>query len=231
MKKNMQYILFFLFLTLFDSCINLEQITKIKEDGSGTIKLHYWTKSTNLSMGEEIGGFSFTQDKATKNFTSANTEVTNITIDNFDYDSSTHVQLNISFNDLNKISNAGGFTNIKALWVRNNDKIDFKYLIKKDTSAANSPDADKYNLEYKFEFPDEVISSDGTVKGNSVIWNKTVGDLKNDIEMNACIKAKSKICGIFGIELPVILFFGLTFISYKKTTRCLRNKECYYSIY
>lgn len=224
--RSKRYLLYFFlisFLISFNSCINLEQTTKINEDRSGTIKLHYWTKSANLSMGDEIGGFSFTQDKAIKNYTSSNSEVTNIAIDNLEYDSSTHVQIDISFKDLNKLSNAAGFSMIKASWVKGDEKIDFKYVILKDTSVSNSPAADKYNLEYKFYFPDEVISSDGTVKENSVTWNKSLADLKENIEMNASIKTKSKICGIFGMELPVILILGFAFMYLKITKRGSKN--------
>ncbi len=210
-------------LIFFSSCVNIEQVTAINENGSGTIILHYWTKSTNLSMGDEVGGFSFSEDKAKENFTSANSDVTGITIDNLETDSSTHVRININFSDINKLTQAEGFSKVRASWTKSGSGMDFKYIIAKDTAASNSPGAGEYKLEYKFDFPGEVTSTNGDRKGNSVTWNKTVADLNEDIEMTASVKTKSKACGIFGIELPAVLLLGFLFSGYKLSRKRRKN--------
>ncbi len=199
-----------------NSCINIEQTTKINEDGSGCIKLEYYTTTSNLSMSDEIGGFSFNEDKAKKNFSSLNSEVMKIDIDSIKSDSTIHIKLDIIFKDINKLSEAAGFEKIKASWIKINDEMEFKYIISKDTTAAKSIGAEQYKLEYKFDFPNEVISTNGAAGGNSVKWDKSVADLKEDIVMNAKVKTKSKTCGIIGIELPIIFLLGLILTKFKK---------------
>lgn len=216
--KHKFLFLAFALLSFISSCINLEQTTKINEDGSGAIKLHYWTTTTNVSMSEEIGGFSFNEDKAKQNFSSANSKVEQIIIDQIKSDSTTHVRLDITFKDINKLNEAPGFSKVKTSWIKNsnNNDMDFKYIIEKDTIAAGSLGASQYKIEYKFEFPNEVISTNGITEGNFVTWNRSVTDLKENIIMNATVKTKSGICGIIGIELPVILLLGLILTKYQK---------------
>jgi hypothetical protein len=38
-------------------CVNYDQKTTLKEDGSGTMKIHYWSGMKNFSMGTALGKF------------------------------------------------------------------------------------------------------------------------------------------------------------------------------
>lgn len=203
-------------LIFISGCINLEQTTKINDDGSGTIILHYWTKSSNLSMGDELGGLSFTEDKVKLNYSSPNTIVKSVNIENTDGDSNTHVKLNIDFKDFNLIPEAPGFSKIRTGWRKVNNIMEFSYVIKKD--SVNVTGMNDNILEYKFEFPDEVISTNGIKDDNTVTWKKTVSDLKENIEMTATVKSNTKVCGIFGYEF-LILLCGFFFIKNLKRTK------------
>lgn len=196
---------------LFNSCINIEQSTVLNQDGSGTINLHYWTKNSNLSMGEEIGGFNFTEEKIRDSYNSSATDVKEIKLEKNENDSTTHVKVIIAFKDFNKLSGADGFSKIQSSWMKGNNGMDFKYILKKDTINARNLGMEQHILNYNFDFPGEVISSNGTIEGNSVVWRKTIADLKEDLIMSATIKLKSSICGLFGLELPIILFIGLLY--------------------
>jgi len=215
MKK--QFLIFHIsFLIFISGCINLEQTTKINDNGSGTIMLHYWTKNSNLTMGDELGGLSFTEDKVRQNYSSPNTTVISVYIENTDDDSTTHVKLNIQFQDLNRLSEAPGFSKIRPGWSKGNNMMEFSYVIEKD--SVNVAGMNDNILEYKFEFPDEVVSTNGIKDGNSVTWRKPLSDHKENIEMIATVRSKGKVCGIFGFDFLIILS-GLFFVSTGKRTR------------
>src|SRR6266511_2309051 len=69
------------FAVYFAGCVNYDQKTKLNGDGSGSMKIHYWTKMSNMSMGTAVGKFDFDEAKAKDNFTSSNTDVKNIKVE------------------------------------------------------------------------------------------------------------------------------------------------------
>ncbi|MBK8982491.1 MAG: hypothetical protein IPM38_09280 [Ignavibacteria bacterium] len=210
-KSNLKYLLLLFASIIFQSCINIDQQTVINEDGSGTIFLHYSTRSSNLSMGDEIGGFSFSEEQIRKNYTSLNSDVTELKTEVTEADSTTHVRLKISFKDFNKLPEAKGFSNSRTEWKKGDDKYIFSYTLVKDTVSADKLASGEYKLIYRFTFPDEVIVSNGVIDGNSVSWEKSLSQLKEDINMTAEIKNETGVCGLFGIELPGILLLGLMY--------------------
>ena len=217
MKKSNYYLKiaissFVLFLAVYLSgCVNVDQKTKLNSDGSGTIDLHYWTKMSNVSSSDELGGFAFSEDKAKANYTSGNTEVTSVKVeDNLD-DSTKHVNLEIAFKNINDLSSAKGFEKTTASWKEGDDGMDFSYILAQDTSNAKNMGASDTKLTYEFEFPGEVIETNGRKDGQKVVWEKTLADLKEDVEMTATVKSDKGGCGLFGYELPVIVFFGMMF--------------------
>ncbi len=202
-------LLVFTFGLILSGCVNLDQKTTLNSDGSGTMKIKYWTKSKNVS-GDELAGFGFTEAKVKSNYTSSSTEPSDIKIEkNTTTDSLITVTLNVKFKDLNKISDAKAFSKIKASWEKGSDGMDFKYTLLQDTANAKSMGMSDYKLTYEFEFPGEVISTNGKKDGKKVTWDKTVADLKEDVNMTATIKSGKK-CGLFGLELPVTFLLGMT---------------------
>jgi hypothetical protein len=57
--------------------------------------------------------------------------------------------------------------------------------------------------------PAEVIKTNGRKDGQKIIYEKTLADLKNDIEMTATVKNEGKKCGLFGMEFPLMVLAGL----------------------
>jgi len=194
----------------FSSCVSIDQQTKINKDASGNISLHYWTATSNLSMGDELGGFSFEEAQVRKKFTSLNSDVTEVKIDNVESDSTSHVRVKITFKDFNKLNEAEGFFKTKTIWKKEKDKIIFNYTLIKDTVSSDKMASDEYKLFYGFSFPDQVLTTNGNVEGNLVTWDKSLSDLNEDIVMSAEINDETGVCGLFGIELPFILLIGLS---------------------
>ncbi|HMT11172.1 MAG TPA: hypothetical protein PKA39_06065 [Ignavibacteria bacterium] len=197
----------------FTACVNVNQKTTLNSDGSGTIKLEYWAKMNNLKSTTDLGSFSFKEDKAKQNYTSSNSEVTNIKIEDKLDDSTKHVYMDIKFKDLNNLTSAKGFEKTKASWKEGKEGKDFMFTLLQDTSNSKTMGSSDYKLTYTFEFPGEVLKTNGRKDGKSVIWEKTLADLKTDVEMTATVKDEGKKCGLFGIEMPLVFALGMTLLA------------------
>jgi len=226
MTKSSRYklILMFLIGLALSGCINVQQRVKINEDGSGIINLEYWTNTNlvdvgDIKVGDEIGGFTFDAPEIVRKYSSAFTEVSTPKKSNFPADTTTHIQVDINFKDINKITEANGYSNIEVSYAKGKDNTQFRYYIPKDTTLNLRYTKEKHTLEYIFEFPFEVMETNGTIDNTSkeknvVKWKFQTSDhAKKDFEMTAVIKNKSGICGMFGIELPLILLFGLVLLK------------------
>ncbi len=218
MIKKLLYIsAFSLIIPFFISgCVNLQQKVKINKDGSGSMNIKYWTQSSNV-IGDEIAGFGFTENKIKQNYSSANTSVDNIKISNNENsDSIIYVNLTLDFKDFNKIPEARAFNKTKTSWNETNESIDFRYVLFADTVNARNLGMDNYILNFEFEFPNEILETNGTKDGKKGIWNYKMSDLVQDLELKAKIKKDNNKCGLFGFELPIILAFSLFIIFNKK---------------
>lgn len=198
-----------LFAFYLAGCVNVEQKTTLKQDGSGTMKVHYWTKMSNLTSSTDLGGFSFEESKAKQNYSSSNTDVTGVKVEEKLDDSTKHVTVDLKFKNINDITSAKGFEKVKASWKEGKEGMDFNYTLLKDTSNAGNMGSSDIKLNYEFEMPAEVLKTNGRKDGQKIIYEKTLADLKNDIEMTATVKNEGKKCGLFGMEFPLMAFAGL----------------------
>ncbi len=194
-------------------CVNVEQKTTLKQDGSGSMKVHYWTKMSNVKSSTEVGSFSFDEAKAKTNYTSSNCEVSDVKVEEKLADSTKHVTVDLKFKNINDINSAKGFDKVKASWKEGKDGMDFSYTLAKDTSNAKNMGASDTKLDYEFDFPAEVIRTNGTKDGQKVKWGKTLADLKEDIEMTATVKNEGKKCGLFGMEFPLMALAAMAVMS------------------
>ncbi len=192
-------------------CVDYEMKAELNQDGSGTMNIHYWTKKSNLSMGNKIGDFSFEESQVKSDFSSGNTEVTDLKIEENPADSTKHVKLTVKFKDFNKLSDAKGFAKTKPSWVEGKDDMEFKFVINKQEQSSGLTSSNK--LVYEFVFPGEVVSTNGVKDGKKVTWNKTLSDLKEDLVMTASVKKEGKKCGLFGLELPIVVLFGISLLA------------------
>ena len=103
MKRN--YVLTVLFslvllsITLF-GCLNYEQSVKLNADGSGSIKIHYWTKESNVMS---ISKFSFTENEIKTEQYKPET-VKSVKIESDQKDSTKHVHVEFDFKELEEVA-------------------------------------------------------------------------------------------------------------------------------
>ena len=158
MKKVLRFTPLFMLVVLLgvylSGCVNFEQKTTLAKDGSGSMKIHYWTKHVKNITSDELQGFPFSESKVKDTYGTGGNEISNIKIEEKDEaDTTKHVTFDLKFKDINKISEAKGFSKIKASWTEGKEGMEFKYVLAKDTSSSGSMGASDYKLTYEFEFP------------------------------------------------------------------------------
>src|SRR5690606_10795836 len=217
-------ILFILITSVFSSCINMDQKTVLNPDGSGTMQIHYWTHNSNITA-EEVVGFGFTDYMVKKNYTSENSEPTDIVLSGDDADTSTHVRLNLKFRDIERLPAAKSFSKIRAVW--DLDEKDgtylFTYTLLQDSINALSPGMNEFKLVHEFTLPGEIIETNGHQNGNTVRWENSIADLVNPVFLVARVNISDTTSitatswGLFGIELPLLMGITLIVLFRKKT--------------
>lgn len=197
-------------------CVNYDQQTTLKEDGSGSMKVHYWSGMKNFSMGTTLGKFEFDEAKAKDKYKSGNSEVTSIKVEDKLDDSTKHVYIDLTFKDINKLSDAKGFESAKVTWKEHADGMELKYILLQDTSAAKQMSASDYKVTYEFTMPSEIVSTNGSKDGQKVKYSYTLADLGKDIEMTTVVKkAGGKLCGLIGMAMGTMLI-GFAYYSQKR---------------
>lgn len=197
MKLNSKFLLSILLLllsTVFGSgCINVIHKVKLNEDGSGTMSIRYWTKSSNINGDGVASGFGFTEENVKTNYTCSNSEPTEIRIEkDVTNDSLAMVTLNLKFKDFNELSNAIAFNEIEASFYGDGKQKNFKCVILHDTNSVKYLGYIELMLYLEFEFPGEVISTNGypITSVHNICWKNTFADLNENIEMIAIINCK-----------------------------------------
>ncbi|RPI14510.1 MAG: hypothetical protein EHM58_16225 [Ignavibacteriae bacterium] len=190
-KSLASFIIIITAAVLFQGCVNYEQETTFSADGSGIMKIHYWSQMNNFSMGTNLGKFDFDEQQVINNYSGPYTSVSNLKIEDNLTDSTKHVSFVLNFTDIKKISDAKGLRDVSVSWEEGSDGMKFKYIQLKDTSAANSMVSNDYTVTYTFDMPGDVISTNAYKKiGSTLLWMYKVSDLKNDLEMTATVAVK-----------------------------------------
>ncbi|HMQ70040.1 MAG TPA: hypothetical protein PKA90_13760 [Ignavibacteria bacterium] len=206
--------------------VKIYQTGDLKSNGSGSIKIVYSANEDELKANKfTIGNFHFSEEQARKQFTSPNTNVKNVKLDFDQKESRYFITVDVDFKDINKLSDARGFSNVKASYKSTDTGNVFRYII-----LVNPELYKKFSSQsYIMNFESKVKSSNGSIKGNTVTWgnrSKDNSDFSKDVYLTATTESDGKLneskvegeqeksCGLFGIELPLILA-GAYFYSNK----------------
>ena len=224
----------FISLMIFGGGVNYFQNASFNNDGSGVVSLTYSAKTSEVISGNYmIGNLPFTQDKVKEYFTSDITNIIKSSIYKDKTDTSlTAVYLEIGVKNLNKISTAKGFTGVVANWIKSDTGMVMSWLFTPSNKSTNN--ISLYQITFTFE--NDIKSTTGVKTGKSVAYyvkgenmnpngayfTATInsdGKTNNPfIVKNASDTTKSgnkteenkpSSCGLFGIELPLILLGGL----------------------
>lgn len=210
--------------------VNFTQTVTLEKDGSGIIKLIYSEKESLVKENKfVVGNLPFSKDKSEEFFNSNNTSIRLFEVSNDPKDNTIiQVIVSMNFKDINKISEMKALSNaIVGLYNTDSGNV-FKYVITPTFTKANSLD----NVYTILIYNGKLKSSNGDSGKESISWFRAKEYLnKKDIFLYAVLESevktvskdnenKEKSCGLFGLELPIIISLGFVFSKFAK-----RRKE------
>lgn len=224
-------ILIFLFLNVFISTsfgsVKFFQSSTVKGNGSIAITITYSANETEIKKGNSlIGNLPFTAEKVKEYFSIPSGEIVKTSIYKDPKDANiTNVSINLLVKDINKISNAKALNGLRTGYVKSDSGYVLSWLI--PTSFMQSNSVDTY--QFLLSVDGAIKSTNGVIKNNVCSWyifkdkmnpngayflatlnpdpSKIV---KNETETTTNPSGeKEKSCGLFGLELPLILLTGL----------------------
>ncbi|MBS1516793.1 MAG: hypothetical protein JSS91_01760 [Bacteroidetes bacterium] len=204
------------------------QKTTINKDKSGTIEIRYSALNSELNGADVYQTLPFKEDKIRAAYTSANNKVQSVNINTKDKDKVSIFAI-IKFDYIGKIITAPAFSKIKVTYYENGDNISFMYELPKNDQAPQD-----ISPVYTFILPaKEITKTSGTIKDNSVVYGLKPEKLKSGVTLFANFVVSDKntaannnsnkpgetkkeekekgSCGLFGIELPLVIGLGYAF--------------------
>lgn len=239
---------FFISFMFFGGAVKYVQNASFNNNGTGIISVTYSAKTSEVKSNNYlIGNLPFSQDKINEYFNSDNTKVTKALVYKDKADTTmTSVTVDINVNNLNKLKDAKAFTGVDAGWVKSDTGMVFSWLFTPSHAKTNSISV--YQIGVSFE--GEIRSTTGLIKDNQANWyvltekmnpggayfvatiksdgttknpfsgtKKESGDKKTTTDSKT-EENKPSGCGLFGFELPVIIFLGFAFNKFAR-----RRKE------
>ena len=187
LKQKFTYLISFILPLFVLGCINYEQTTTIKSDGSGSMEIHYWINESIALTGSQ-GNFAFDKENVNKQYEAIGIKVKDVRIESISADSTRHVRVKLDFADITQLSKAAGFKSSGFEWTRDGNRITFKQ--NHHTSGENSESfgLDKFTFTYVYTFPGEIISTNATsFSGRRAEWKFKLSDLSSDRSLIAVI--------------------------------------------
>jgi len=204
-------------IAFISGCLNYEQITTIKTDGSGEMYIHYWmeVKSGKDSLLIDRFGF-FNPDSIQNQFDNEFNSITKVTFFFDDDDSTAHAQIEFSFNNIDSLSKAGIFKNANFSFVDAGDGLKVFSQFIPPIPAGFGFSHNNIKVNYIYYLPGDIISHNGhEIKRNKITWNFELSEIMMGKTITATIrpfKLKETPQWIYYlaiIVLVVVIFFLL----------------------
>lgn len=223
-------ILLFLFTPIYAGAVNFNQTITLKADGSGSVVIFYLEKES-LVKDNLIGNLPFSKEKIEQFFSSAKIKIFESSVSKSEKDNTlTQVTVSLMFSSLNDLSDLKGLTGEKFEYTKTDTGMVLRNSFSPDFIKSNS-----INQIYCVLKTDENIrSTNGTIKDKTISWfrSKEFLNTPNSLNFVATLGSSKEIatkngnegsgneksCGLFGLELPFLMLFGLIYtMSIRKT--------------
>lgn len=216
-----KYSLVALFLSVFLSgCLNYEQITTLKTDGSGKMYVHYWMKykqPADSILIEKLGLFN--QDSLRREFTSKYTEIEFVEVYKDISDSVVHSKLEFNFSNIDSLNHMNVFKGLDFNFDDSNE--DYTVFTQNVYPYATGLgfNLDSIQVDYTYYIPGKVIEHNANeINNNELIWRFSLNQLrgKNSLQVKFIpYKLKETPTWLYYIVLSVLLLV-LVFLFKKR---------------
>ncbi|NLT49743.1 MAG: hypothetical protein GXX85_02350 [Ignavibacteria bacterium] len=208
--------------TLFLSgCLNYDQNTIVKADGSGEMYLHCWIKVTEQYDSASLTKFAlFNKDSLGNIFTSRFTEVEKIYVYKMNQDSVFHSKVHLSFTHFDSLGLVRGFKNFNFSFSRGpGNTIIFSHVINPFPSVFGIGRGDE-EISYTYSLPGEIVKHNATgQKKNNLYWKFKSSDVERFQTLTATyrpFKLEETPKWIYYIALSVLLIVTIFLLRSKR---------------
>ena len=225
--KSLKVILIFLilnsFIPLSQAAVKMYQSCKVNNDGTVLMSFTYSANTAEITKGNNLIGNLPFSNETVKEYFSFPTGVIKKTAIYKDpaNPNMTGVSIDILANDYSKVISAKALNGITIGWVKKDTGTVFSWLIPNSYMQTNSIDT----YQFLLSTGGEIKSTNGLVKDNTCNWfiYKDKIDPKGayflaTLKLDQSLASpqdtsknnnSGKSCGLFGLELPILLLGGL----------------------
>jgi hypothetical protein len=205
-------ILFLLFLT---GCLDYYQEVKLYPDGSGYMHIDYWMKlpdEESIKVVENIGIFN--SDSIRREFESEHSKIENIVVYQDTTDSTTHAEIDLSFNHIDSLNNTKAFSdaNFSFKEIESNQIVFTQFI--SPIATGFGIDGSSFSVTYKYSFSGDIITHNGhQASGRTLTWKYSLADIGGGKTISVTFrpfKLKETPIWIYvlsGAVLIIVLFF------------------------
>ena len=176
MKKNL---LFLITAFLLSGCLNYIQDVYLYPDGTGKMKITFWTKlpdNESAKILDKIGIFN--ADSIKNEFSSSFTSINGIKVYSDTTDSTTHAVIDLSFTNIDSLNKVKAFaaSQFSLKDGASGQKIFSQFIPPIATGFGINGNA--FHITYKYTFAGDIITHNATDKdGRVLIWNYTLAQI------------------------------------------------------
>ena len=200
---------------LFSGCLNYIQDVFLYPDGTGKMKITFWTKfpdNESLKILDKIGIFN--QDSIKNEFSSSFTKINSIKVYSDTTDSTTHAIIDLSFSNIDSLNKVKAFTGSEFSLKdgASGQKIFSQFISPIATGFGINGDA--FHVSYKYTFAGDIITHNATDKdGRTLIWNYSLAQIGSGKTISVTFRpfklkeAPPWIYALSGLVLLIVLIF------------------------
>jgi hypothetical protein len=188
--KKILLLLVPIILISLSGCLNYIQDSYIYSDGSGRMRIIYWTKlpeNKNAQILEKVGIFN--PDSIRSEFTSKYCTIKDIKVYTDSTDSTTHAVINLNFDHIDSLNNMKAFaaSNFALKDGAPGQKIFTQFVSPLATGFGFN--AKDFHVTYKYTFNGDIITDNSTSKeGRTLIWDYNLSDIGNGKTISVTFK-------------------------------------------
>jgi len=217
-----------IYIPISHASVTFFQTSKVNSNSTMTITITYGAKESEIKKSNNIiGSLPFTAETVKEYFSFPGGEIKKSAIYKDQKDASiTNVTVDLFVKDLSKLTSSKALNGIKIGYSKSDTGIVFSWLIPNSFMQTNSVDT----YQFLLTVDGELKSSNGIIKDKVCNWYIYKDKMNpggayflttfkanpnpissGDTPKDTTSKGNEKSCGLFGLELPLIMLLGLIF--------------------
>ena len=178
-RNSVLFLMLFLIVVSFSSCLNYYQEVTLYPDGSGKMRIDYWMKFVNEESEKVVDNLGiFNPDSIKSGFQSVYSKVENVNVYRDTTDFTTHAVIDLSFTHIDSLNNTKVFSEYKFSFVeKTGGQIVFSQFIP-PIATGFGIDASAFTVTYKYTIPGDILSHNAhQVSGKALTWRYSLSEI------------------------------------------------------